>query len=231
MLVDGSLHEELMAIRNLSVSVTKYADACRTNLVVLMLEGELENAGIYLVLAPSHPKTFQKIASVVGILLVERLHPFLNRGQHLVRWMASQFATGAVTKAVFVLLQILQQLLDGSASHFGSLDERTRRIGNAIDTAVIVVAIRVAGAVLHMADERIVPIDQIQGTVGREFQVDGTEIRIGRLNYVLLQLARKACAILHHAVMLGAEKANRIVDKEVALGVFGKMARRNEFRA
>ncbi len=169
MFVYRGLHEELMAIRDLSVSIPQHTHRCGTHLVILVPESQFEDRRIDLILSPSNPETLQDIATVVGILLVEPPDPLLDGGNNLVGWMAAQFAARAISETVFVLLQIFEQLLNRRACHLGRFHQRTRRISNSVNTTVIVIAIRIAGAVLHVTDERIVPIDQIQRSIRGEF--------------------------------------------------------------
>ena len=87
--------------------------------------------------------------------LVELRGPRFHGGQDFARGMAAQFAARAVAGAKFGLLQVFEQRrrLLAPATCAGFTSGRAR-IGDAVDAAVDVVAQRVAGVVLHVADER-----------------------------------------------------------------------------
>ena len=45
---------------------------------------------------------------------------------------------------------------------FGGLDEGATWVGDTVDAAVFVVAEGIAGAVLHVADENVVPVAEVE---------------------------------------------------------------------
>ena len=78
-----------------------------------------------------------------------------------------------------------------------------------------------------MTDQRIEPVDQIERAVGAELQVDGPEVDIGRVDERFDFLGGEPGALLDHAVLLDALKADRVVDQEVALSFRWKVSARD----
>ena len=58
------------------------------------------------------------------------------------------------------------------------LDERPLGADEPVDPAVGMVAIRIALAVLHVADERICPVAEPEAAVGADLRIDGTKVLV-----------------------------------------------------
>ena len=61
---------------------------------------------------------------------------------------------------------------------FGGFDEGAARVGDAVDAAVLVVAERIACGMLHVADEDIVPVAEVEGAIGCKLVVDRSEVAV-----------------------------------------------------
>ena len=94
---------------------------------------------------------------------------------------AAEFAAGAVAAAILGQLQVLQQFGNARAGDLRGFHQRTRRIRDAVDAAVFVVAVRVTRVVLHVADQRVVPVNEVERTVRRELQVKGGDRLLGHV--------------------------------------------------
>ena len=57
-------------------------------------------------------------------------------------------------------------------------EERAAFVGHAINAAMSMIAIWIANVVLHVADDRIVPIEEIDRAIRRDIDCGGAEIRI-----------------------------------------------------
>ena len=73
------------------------------------------------------------------------------------------------------------------------------------------------------------PVHNVERSIRGELHIYRSEIRIGRHDQILLQLTRESRAIFYDAMVLRAQKADRVVDEKVSLSVFRKVSRRNEF--
>ena len=165
------------------------------------------------------------------VLRVELRDPRLDRGEHLGGRTGTQLAAGAVAGAVFGLLEVREQFGDGGAGDLGGLDQRPPGVGDAVDAAVLMVAVRVARVVLHVPDQRVVPIEEVERTIGRELQVHRAEVAVGGTEQVAIGLAHEACAVVALRPEADAQEADRIARHEVALVRVGEVARRHELPA
>ena len=94
-----------------------------------------------------------------------------------------------------------------------------------------VVAHWIASAVLHVADEHIMPVGDIERAVGGKLHRDRTEITVLGLQQVLPESQFVACAVFRDSVLLRAEEADSVVDNQIALNVIGEMAAADEVQA
>lgn len=105
--------------------------------------------------------------------------PFLKDGEEFSRVTAADFAAGAIAGAVFGEGEIIEEGFEGSLVDFCGFDEGAGGAGDTVDAAVLVIAEGIAGAVLHVADEDVVPVAEVERAIGREFQIDGPEVAVG----------------------------------------------------
>ena len=86
-----------------------------------------------------------------------------GRFDDFVRIPTSEFATRPVARAVFGALEVLEELRNGGSVDLGWFDERSGRVGDPVNPSVFMVAVGVAGAVLHMSDQGVLPIHYVEG--------------------------------------------------------------------
>ena len=168
---------------------------------------------------------------VEGIVFVEFPSPVLHLFQDLIGIAAPQFTQSAITCTVFGQPQVFQEDGNGSAGHLGRFDQGPGWVSDAIDAPVVVVAVGVPSGMLHVTDQGIVPIDEVEGTVGGKFEVDGPKIGIGGINQILPQLTGKTFPVLHHGVLLDSEKSYGVVDEKISLDLIGEMPGIDKFRS
>ena len=109
---------------------------------------------------------------VAGVFRVEAIHPRLQRGQHIFGVAPAQFNLRAVPYAVFRLLEQFKQPIDRLPRDLCRLEQRPSGIRHPVHASVRVVARRVAQVVLHVTDERVVPIKKVQRPVRSDLGVD-----------------------------------------------------------
>jgi hypothetical protein len=82
-----------------------------------------------------------------------------------------------------------------------------------------------------VADERVEPVDDVEGTVRPELHRYRTEVRVCRLQQRLDLDADEARAVLDGAVLLDALEPDGVVEKEVALRRLREVAAADELAA
>src|SRR5690606_4515337 len=92
-----------------------------------------------------------------------------------------QFPAHAIPDAVFIGLQKLQQSGYRLAVDLGGFEQGPTRIGNSPDPAMRLVPIGITKVVLHVTDQRVVPVHDIKSSVRPELEGNRSEIAIGRL--------------------------------------------------
>ena len=84
---------------------------------------------------------------------------------------------------------------------------------------------------LHVPDQRIEPIDQVQGPFGSELDVDRAEVAIGRLQQRLDRIGGKARPVFADLILQHPLKADAVVEQVIALYVVGKVAAGDQLAA
>src|SRR5262249_19613359 len=156
------------------------------------------------------PERFEQVMLVIRVTGVKRGNPFLEGGHYFACWPTSQFDAGPVAHAVFRLLQHVEQLVERLAGNGNRLIQRPAFVGYAINAAMLAVAARVAQVVLHVADDRVLPIEEVKRSIWADFQIAGAEVRVSRANNRLLLDAPEAGAVVFELVAQNALKANHV---------------------
>ena len=73
-----------------------------------------------------------------------------------------------------------------------------------------------------MADERIVPVDQIERSVRREFEIDRAEVRVVRGEQIAAEFSIETGAVLLDVVDAGAEETDRLLTMKPPCSSSGK---------
>ena len=170
-------------------------------------------------------------AALAALPHIKAIEPVTQRGQDLVPRAFPQFPADAVTGAILVALEQTDQRRGRGVGDLRRVEQGLAGVPHAPDAAMVVVAPLVAQRVLHVADQGVEPVDQVERAVRRELQVDGPEVDVRRVEEGLDLLRGEARILLDHAVLLDALKADRVVDQEVALGLVGKVARADDLAA
>src|SRR5580765_4935886 len=82
---------------------------------------------------------------------------------------------------------------------------------------------------LHVADDRILPFEKIDGAIRADFNVGGAEIGIIGLYQRLHFFANEGGIGIGDLVLEDAEKADDILNQEIALHGIRKLAARKNF--
>ena len=81
--------------------------------------------------------------------------------------------------------------------YFGRRDECTPGVGDAVNTAMNVVPVGVTLVVLGMANERVVPVGYIEGSIGGKLQINRAEVGVGRAEQILARSSRRSTSRQH----------------------------------
>ena len=141
-----------------------------------------------------------------------------------------QLPSRPVARPPLVLLQLLQQFRHALAELRDRLDLRLVLADEAVDAAVLVVAVRIALTVLHVADQRVGPVAEPQRAVGTDLRIGRAEVLVGRTDQVRHDpLAAEAGAVVlerepRHAV----HGDDRGID-ELPLHLVGQVSRNEPF--
>ena len=101
----------------------------------------------------------------------------------------------------------------------GRFYKRAVRVGDTVNAAVAMITEGITGAVLHVADEDVVPIRDIQGAIGGKFEIRGAVVTVFGNDEILAVLGGVARILIHDLVLFGAKEADGIVEKNVALHI------------
>ena len=114
---------------------------------------------------------------------------------------------------------------------FGRRNQGPRRIGQPVNASMHMVTQRISCIVLHVSNQDIVPIHNVEGTIWGSFHIYGSKISIRGYHEILPPLRCKANRVIQHLVLLGTQKSDGIVDDQIALNILWKMAARNKLHA
>ncbi len=95
-------------------------------------------------------------------LVVGRAGPAYRTSTQLELREDHAVAVDAVRAELDLECDLGREFVDAGAVHLRGRHERARRVRNAVDTSVRVVAQGIACIVLHVTDEDIVPVDHVQ---------------------------------------------------------------------
>ena len=210
---------------------TEHADGRRAGLRLGRGEDPVEQRFVHDILCLVDPEPFDEMVLVFGILQVERGQPLFRGGNHLGRRPRTQFGPGPISRAVFVDLERVEHPLRWLTGDPRRCDERPILRLHPPNPAVEVVAIRVAKRVLHVADKRVVPVDQVEAAVCTKLQIDGPEVGVVRLEQRIDGIGREPGAVITHLVLEDPLEADAVVEQVVALCVVGKLPAADELTA
>src|SRR5690606_28942133 len=84
--------------------------------------------------------------------------------------------------------------------------------------------------VLHMSDQHIMPVGNIQRTIRSKFKIDRPEVIVRLYEQILSVPAFITGAFVGKRMLLGSQETNGIVDQEIALHLIWEMATGYKFQ-
>src|SRR5207244_3020974 len=136
----------------------------------------------------------------------------------------AQFDFRTRSHVVFRFLEQFKQSIHRLAIDLRRFEQRPAFVSDPIDAAMGVVAVGIANVVLHVSDKLVGPVEEINGTVRRNIDRSGTEIRIVRLDQVFDRLPFQAGAVLADLHPEDALETNDVAVEEISLKVIREMA-------
>ena len=103
------------------------------------------------------------------------------------------------------------------------MQQRPALVGDAVDAAVRAVAAGVAEVVLHVADDRVLPVEEVDGAVRPDLEVRRAEVRIGGGDDRLHLGAGEAGTLVLDLVLEDALEADHVGHQQVALVRLGEV--------
>ena len=88
----------------------------------------------------------------------------------------------------------------------------------------------IAGVVLHVADQGVVPVDDVERAVGCEFEVHWAEVGIGGFEQILAKFGFVADSVIDDRMLFNSEKPDVVAKQHIALNFVGEMAGGNELK-
>src|SRR5438128_15462 len=116
------------------------------------------------------------------VVLVQRVYPLVSRRDNLVRLARAKLDARPIADVVFRLLEQVEESLDRFAGNLDGLEQRPAGISDAVDAAMGLIPTRIAQVMLHVADDGVLPIEEIHGAVRADLDSVRTEIWIGGVN-------------------------------------------------
>ena len=113
-----------------------------------------------------------------GVVSVEFREPSLYRGHHLRLRPAREFQPGASADTVSGIGQQRHEFGHGSARDRRWFHERLAIHHHAVDATVDPVTAWIAKIVLHVADDRVLPVGEIDRPIGPHLQVGRSEVGV-----------------------------------------------------
>ncbi len=225
-IVDGG-PEQGQGVGHLVLPVAEDAGGGGARARLGRLQHGLEQADVDDAVPLQGPQGLEAVVLVFGIGLVKTGEVLLRRGGDGGARVLGDLDLGALTRAVLPDLENVKQLVQGLAMDAHRLKQRPALVGQLVDAAVAVVAVRVAQVVLHVPDDGVGPVAEVEGAVGADADAGGAEGRVHRrigLDHLRLRLALHAGAVLQQRHAPDALETDDVGVEEVVLPVLGKVA-------
>src|SRR5260370_28424792 len=160
---------------------------------------------------------------VVLVVLVQCLHPFHSCRNDLARIASAKLDPRPIANVVFRLLEQVEEALDRLAGDLDGLEQRPAGIRDAVDAPMSLVPTWIAQVMLHVSDDGILPVEEVDGAVRADLDSVRAEIRVGGINDRLQFSAAVARAVFADLVLEDALEADHVGDEVIALEIIGKM--------
>ena len=113
--------------------------------------------------------------------------------------------------------------------NFCRLDQRAGRVGNAVDPAMLMISIGITGIVLHVSNQCILPIDDIERAIRCEFEVGGSKVQVLGNKKILSVFSSKSGVLIDDLMLLRSKLSDVVVNQNITLDFVREMPAGYEF--
>ena len=199
---------------------------------VVRVSGDgLEEVGVDPAALLMEPEGFGEMMRVIGMGGIEGAEPFGKRGLEGVCGEIPEGAAGTVAGAVFVGFEEVEELGDAGTDDLGGGVEGAVFPGDAPDAAFARVASFIPEGVLHVAEDGVVPVGDVEGACGAELEVDGDAGFVVRFEDFAKAVVFEGGAVFRPVVEEDAMVVLVLVGEDLALKLIGPVAAGDEFLA
>ncbi len=228
MLILGLDLEQRERLGHAVAPVAQHAGGGGAGMVVARAQHALEQGGIDHVLPLMDPQRLHQVVLVGGVAGIQAGGPLVDRLDDLGGIVLAELDLGPGAHIVLGRLEQLEQGRHRRSVDPGRRQQRPALVGHAVDAPVLVVAVGVAEMVLHVADDGVRPVHEVERAVGGDADPGRAEIRIIRGDEILQCLAMEAGAFLRHFDPEDALHADDVAIQEAALEFIGEVAARED---
>jgi hypothetical protein len=147
----------------------------------LRLQHAFKHAFVDRMVTLEHPQRLASQPVVFWIARIQSGYPLFDGLNHGIRRPVIQLAPCPVPRARLVGAQLLQKLAFTLSGLCDWLQKRSLLMHQPIDAAVLMVAVRIALRILHVADERVAPVAEPKRAVRADLRIDRAEILVATL--------------------------------------------------
>ena len=178
----------------------------------------LEKRQRHLIEVTQRPQPFEPIVLEGRRLRIELCDPGRHRRHDFRLGAAVELELGPVADPVDRIGEELDELGNRAAANRHRLGHRLAIHHHPVDAAVDPVAAGVAEVVLHVTDDRVLPIGEVDGAVGPHLEIGRAEVRVARRDD-RLDLGRLGIAAvpLGELVLEDSLEADHVADEEIPL--------------
>src|SRR3954471_9198297 len=158
--------------------------------------------------------------------------PFAQSLNDFGRIVLPEFDLRPFTNLVLRIFQQIQQSRNGRASNVWPFIKRTLGTCDSVNAAMLVIAVRIAQVMLHMPDDWVLPVREINRSIRPDVDGHRPEIRIaGTDQWRINGFTLKSRALFTHLDAIDPLEADDIAIEEVVLILIREMAAGQHRRA
>ena len=170
-------------------------------------------------------RRFEQVMRTVGIPIAFRFwHPAPGRGDHGLRVAARQLDPAATRTRSSGSFNRSSSSSIGSPAMWGGFSSGRPGLRDAIDAAMHAVAVRIPQVVLHVADDRVVPVGEVDAPSGPISRSAGRKFGSDEKTIGSTSVRAEARAFVEHLVLQDSLEADDVGDQQIPLQLVGEMA-------
>ncbi|MEQ1771921.1 MAG: hypothetical protein ABL879_19015, partial [Devosia sp.] len=151
-------------------------------MAVLRRQHALKNGFVGTVDVLIRPHRLDQMVIVMGIVAIELADPAPEFAGDGVRFASAQFEARLVASPILRAPEKIHQSRNGRTGDLRARHERPALGRDPPNPPAVIIAPGIAEIVLRVIDDRIIPIGDVDRTVGTDLDVNGPEIRVLRFD-------------------------------------------------